>query len=146
MTTMTKNFFAVDFKGELISGHETRDEAAAACQDAARESDDDGEGYEVVEAGSVEIVEVSPEIGECTSGEYDAELARLEDCYTDREGETRYTVSVRKARDGEAPGTYLTRENGNRQILGYSIEKPEDLIELQEAAFNRFCNLDRSAK
>jgi hypothetical protein len=93
------------------------------------------------EVGSVDIVEVSPSIGEVSPDEYEEQLARLERCYTEVEDETlsKYSVRVRKARQGEADGTYLLTSNGDLQIVGYSVERPDDLRALQDEAYNRFC-------
>lgn len=102
-------FFAVDYMGELISAHEETE-------------------------GENEIEIVNPALGDCADEEYDAELQRLEDCYTECEGGTRYTVRVRRSRAGEADGTYIAG-----QILGYSIPKPADLIDLDERAWALFC-------
>lgn len=44
-----KRFHAIDNNDLLIATFETRDAAAGACQDAARENGDDGQGYRVVE-------------------------------------------------------------------------------------------------
>lgn len=143
--TKTTKFFAVDAMGEILGGaHDTHDEAAAACQDAAREDGTDGEGYEVVESGSTEIVIVSPNLGDCDESEYEAEMARLEDAYTAVEGDTRYAVRVRAARSGEAAGTYYRRTDGALQIIGYSVPVPRDLADLNETAWDAFCRADRS--
>jgi len=47
-------FAAIDDDGALIGLFDSRDAAAGACQDAAREADSDGQGYEVLalEAGT----------------------------------------------------------------------------------------------
>ena len=134
-------FFAVDSAtDQVIGSFDSRDAAAGACQDATREDDGDGDRYTVEESGSTEIVEIGPSLGDCSDDEYEAACDRLERCYTSAEGDTRYTVTVRPARVGEASGTYVRRENGNLQILGYSIEKPDDLRDLSEVAWNLFCS------
>ena len=66
---------------------------------------------------------------------------QLEECYTVLEADTRYSVCVRPARSGEASGTYYRQANGNLQILGYSLEMPEDLHDLSAAAWEKFCSL-----
>jgi hypothetical protein len=126
----------------MLSSFGSRDAAAGACQDALREAvaTGDEDRYQVEESGSTEIVEIGPSVGEVDSeAQYEAELDRLEACYTEVEGDTRYCVTVRPARSGEASGTYYRKASGDLQILGYSIEKPEDLRELQERAWALFC-------
>ena len=143
---MTTKFFAVDtYSNAMIGTYESRDAAAAACQAATFEHAQHGEPdcdenrYEVQEAGSVEVVVIGPSLGDVEESEYEAECDRLESCYTDLESDTLYRVSVRPCRAGEASGTYLRRAGGDLQILGYSIEMPDDLHDLSEAAFNRYC-------
>jgi hypothetical protein len=53
---------------------------------------------------------------------------------------------VRKARSGEAPGHYFEQDDGNLQILGYSVLLPEDIEELIHLAFNLFCSGDLRKK
>lgn len=48
-TVEVRRFAAVDADGNEIGRFAERDVAAGACQDAAREDDSDGEGYEVRE-------------------------------------------------------------------------------------------------
>jgi hypothetical protein len=136
--TKTTRFVALDSTGQSISTHDERDAAAAACQDAAAEAGDDGEEYEVVETGSVEIVVAGPELGDVSEAEYETECDRLESCYSQIEGDTQYCVSVRRCWSGEAPGTYIRRANGQLQILGYSVERPEDLTDLSTEAWELF--------
>ena len=137
-------FFAVDsVRNAILGTYDSRDVAAGHCQDAAREDGDEeaADRYEVVECGSIEIevVVIGPSLGDVSDEEYVAECDRLEQCYTDLEGDTRYSVSVRPARGGEADGTYYRGASGNLQILGYSLEVPEDLHDLSEAAWQKFC-------
>jgi hypothetical protein len=140
---MTK-FFAVDtLTNEVISGpHETRDIAAGICQDAFREHKNcEEDRYQVDESCSTEIVEIEPNIGDVDDdANYEAQLERLETIYSELESDTRYCVRVRRAQNGEASGTYYRRSNGNLQILGHSIEAPEDLRRLQESAWAKFCS------
>lgn len=142
MTTTTK-FFAVDPYGRLIgSAHDTYDGAAAACQDAALEDDADEETrreYTVEKSGENVIVIVSPNLGDVDDEAYDEECQRLQDCYSKIEAETRYTVYVRRARGGEAPGTYYLNPDGTLQILGYSLEEPKDLRDLSERTWEAYC-------
>ena len=139
--TNSSKFFAVDsLTDQVIGTFDSHDAAAGACQDATREDDGDGDRYEVQASGENEIVEIGPSIGDCSDEEYQAACERLERCYSRVEGDTRYSVSVRPARAGEAGGTYYRKANGNLQILGYSLEVPEDLRELQERAFALFCS------
>jgi len=87
------------------------------------------------------IVEIGPSLGDCSDAEYAAECSRLDACYTEVEGD-KYSVTVRPTRAGEASGTYLVRDNGNLQILGYSLSIEDTcpgLHEIQEAAFAKFC-------
>lgn len=94
-------------------------------------------------AETMDIVIVSPELSRDSMSDEDYARAcqQLEDCYTALETDTPYCVRVRKARSGEAPGTYVRQASGNLQILGYSIEMPEDLHDLSAAAWEKFCNL-----
>lgn len=46
MATTTR-FVAIDDSDKVIGIYDSRDGAAGACQDAAREANSDGEGYEV---------------------------------------------------------------------------------------------------
>lgn len=55
------------------------------------------------------------------------------------QGAGTYSVSVRPAHGGEASGTYYRRANGDLQILGYSLEMPEDLSDLSESAWQKYC-------
>ena len=91
----------------------------------------------------MDIVVVSPELSRdsMSDAEYTRACQQLEDCYTALETDTRYSVRVRPARAGEAPGTYYRTASGGLQIIGYSLEMPEDLDELSSAAWERFCNL-----
>ena len=142
MTTTTR--FVALYHGAPIGTYDSRDAAAGACQDAALEAnadEDEAREYEVVETGSTSVVVVSPELSRdsMSDEEYAAECQRLEDCYTALEADTRYSVQVRPARAGEAPGTYYRTASGNLQILGYSLEMPENLQELSDAAWQKFC-------
>lgn len=49
------------------------------------------------------------------------------------------SVIVRAPRGTEARGLYERHENGNLQILRYSIAAPERVRELTDAAFNAVC-------
>ena len=138
MTNSTR-FVALDSDGHRIGTYDDRDAAVGACQAAAAEAGDDGEGYEVVETGSIRIVIAGPELGDIFSDKYESECARLESCYTECEADTQYFTTVRPCHSGEAPGTYQLCANGNLQIFGYSIEMPNDLHDLSEEAFNKFC-------
>jgi len=97
----------------------------------------------------MDIVVVSPELNRdspmsmqlMSDTEYARQCQQLEDCYTALETDTRYSVQVRPARAGEAPGTYYRTASGGLQILGYSLEMPEDLRNLSDAAWEKFCNL-----
>ena len=138
---MTTKFFAVDtYSNTNLGTYESRDAAAGVCQDAAREDgpDCDENRYEVQESGSVEVVVIGPSLGDMEESEYEAECDRLESCYSDLESDTLYSVSVRPCRAGEASGTYLRRASGDLQILGYSMEVPDDLHDLSDAAWTRF--------
>lgn len=76
------------------------------------------------------------------SNELESWLDENEGGYTfvDEDGETvAPCVIVREPRAGEARGLYEQRENGNLQILGYSVAVPERLRELTDAAFNAVC-------
>lgn len=87
---------------------------------------------------TVEIEIVSPEIGDC-GDDYETECDRLEECYAALEAKTGYCVTVIAKRNGTAPGTYMVCSNGQHQILGWSIEIPSDLQDLNETAWNLFC-------
>jgi hypothetical protein len=135
-------FFVVDsVRNAILGTYDSRDAAAGHCQDAAREDgDEDAEDrYEVQESGEIEVVVVGPSLGDVSDEDYEAECNRLEQHYTNLEGDTRYSVSVRPARGGEASGTYYRRASGDLQILGYSLEVPEDLSDLSEAAWQNYC-------
>ena len=135
-------FAALDYTGTRIGTYDSRDAAAGAIQDAVRESgadEDEAAQYEVVECGSIEILEIGPSLGDCSEEEYEFECDRLEDCYIQLEVGTQYTVGVRPARAGEASGTYYRKADGSLQIMGYTIPKPDDLEDLSERAFTLFC-------
>jgi len=72
---------------------------------------------------------------------YNAACEKLEDCYTALEDGTHYVVYVRRSRKGEVSGTYLERNDGSLQILGYSVEIPQDLADLTEKAWNAYCKV-----
>ena len=93
----------------------------------------------------VEIVEIEPELTRehISPSRYRRQCDRLERCYSSLENETPYRVTVRPARAGKASGIYYRQPNGNLQILGYSLEIPEDLQDLREAAWERFCSAKR---
>ena len=95
----------------------------------------------------MDIVVVSPDLNRdsMSDTEYARQCQQLEDCYTALETDTRYSVQVRPARAGEAPGTYYRTASGGLQILGYSLEMPEDLRNLSDAAWEKFCNLPNAA-
>jgi hypothetical protein len=76
-----------------------------------------------------------------SDAQYATECALLEDCYSDLETDTDYTVFVRPCHSGEAPGTYLRQDNGQLQILGHSVEIPETLHDLSERAWQAYCSL-----
>ena len=140
---MATKFFAVDsVTNKILGTYDSRDAAAGHCQDAAREDGDEGaaDRYEVQEAGEVEVVVIGPSLGDVSDDDYEAECDRLEQHYTDLEGDTRYSVSVRPARGGEASGTYYRKSSGDLQILGYSLEVPEDLSDLSETAWQKYCS------
>jgi len=140
-------FVALDPQGKRLGTFESHDAAAGACQDAVREANDDtASQYDVVECGSVEIVIVGPELTQdpTTPAQYRRLCDRLERCYYVLEKATQYSVSVRPTRSGEAPGTYYRKAMGDLQILGYSLEVPEDLTDLSEKAWNLFCSTRRS--
>ena len=105
-------------------------------------SDEEQAEHDAEDEEDMDIVVVSPELSRDTMSdeEYAAECQRLENCYTALETETRYSVLVRPARSGEAPGTYYRTRSG-LQILGYSLEIPEDLQDLSDAAWEKFCTL-----
>ena len=138
---MTTKFFAFDsVRNAILGTYDSRDAAAGHCQDAAREDgDEEADRYEVQESGEIEVEVIGPSLGDVSDEEYVAACDRLEQCYSDLEGDTRYSVSVRPARGGEAGGTYYRQASGNLQILGYSLEVPEDLHDLSEAAWQKFC-------
>ena len=139
---MTTKFFAVDsVRNTILGTYETRDGAAGHCQDGAREDGDEtaADRYEVQESGEIKVVVVGPSLGDVSDDDYAAECDRLEQCYTDLEQDTRYSVSVRPARFGEASGTYYRRASGDLQILGYSLEISEDLTDLSESAWQKYC-------
>jgi hypothetical protein len=135
-------FVVLDYTGRRLGTYDHRDAAAGAIQDALRESGADeveAEQYDVVECGFFNIVEIGPALGDCSEEEYEVECDRLQNCYTQVEGDTQYTVCVRPAYDGEVSGMYLSTPTGRLQILGYSFPKPDDLEELSERAFALFC-------
>ena len=106
-------------------------------------SDEEQAEHDARDTDDMDIVVVSPELSRDTMSdeEYAAECQRLENCYTALETETRYSVLVRPARSGEAPGTYYRTASGGLQILGYSLEMPDDLQDLSDAAWEKFCTL-----
>jgi len=141
-------FVALDPQGKRLGTYESRDAAAGACQDAVREANDDEDTasqYDVVECGSIEIVVAGPELTQdhTSPSQYRRLCDRLERCYSSLEKDTQYMVSVRPTRSGEAPGTYYRKASGDLQILGYSLEIPEDLTDLSEEAWNLFCSAKR---
>jgi hypothetical protein len=146
MTMSNKTqFVALDPQGKRLGTFESQDAAAGMCQDAVREANDDEDAasqYEVVKCGSIEIVVVGPELTQdhTTPSQYRRLCDRLERCYSALEKPTQYSVSVRPARSGEAPGTYYRKASGDLQILGYSLETPEDLTDLSDEAWNLFCS------
>jgi D-alanine-D-alanine ligase-like ATP-grasp enzyme len=89
-----------------------------------------------------DIVEIEPTLTQETinAAQYLEECNRLERCYTAAEAGSGYSVTVRPARAGEASGCYIVRANGNLQILGYSLDIPEDLQDLREAAWELYCS------
>jgi hypothetical protein len=88
----------------------------------------------------VEIVVVSPNLGDCPANEYASECQRLQDIYSNLDDvEMGYEVYVRPARHGEAEGTYYTTSVGSLQILGHTIPIPDDLHELGSRAWEEFC-------
>jgi hypothetical protein len=138
-------FVALDPQGKRLGTFESHDAAAGACQDAVREANDEEDTasqYDVVKCGSVEIVVVGPELTQdrTTPAQYRRLCDRLERCYCVLAKDTQYSVSVRPTRAGEAPGTYYQKAIGDLQILGYSLEVPEDLTDLSEKAWNLFCS------
>ena len=104
-------------------------------------TDEEQAEHDAEDTDDMDIVVVSPELSRdsMSDEEYAAECQRLEDCYTALEADTQYNVCVRPARAGEAPGTYYRTASGNLQILGYSLEMPENLQELSDAAWQKFC-------
>jgi len=130
-TTTTQTSQIGDIDDGLRPGTFAVSDEEQAEHDADEDTDD------------MDIVVVSPELSRdsMSDEEYARQCQQLEDCYTALETDTRYSVMVRPARAGEAPGTYYRTASGNLQIVGYSLEMPEDLHDLSEAAWEKFCNL-----
>lgn len=60
--------------------------------------------------------------------------------WVDDDGNTvRPSVVCRPPRRGEAPGIYLEKSNGDLQILGYTVPKPDALQDLLNRAWDRAC-------
>jgi hypothetical protein len=86
------------------------------------------------------------EIAPCLSTEtlspakYKQACARLERCYTEFEKDSPYRVFVQPSSSAHTPGTYMWKKNGGLQILGYSVEVPDDFEAIREKAWNLFCS------
>jgi hypothetical protein len=135
-------FVALNYAGTRLGTYDSREAAFDAIAAAVRQAGapvDESDLYEVVECGSIRIVELGPSLGDCSDDEYAAECYRLEKCYYEVGADTQYSVCVRPVRAGEASGTYVHRIDGSLQILGYSIPKPDDLEDLSDKAFALFC-------
>ena len=130
MTTTTQTSQIAD-----IDDSQRYPAAVSDEEQAEHDADEDTE--------DMDIVVVSPDLSRdsMSDDEYARQCQQLEDCYTALEADTRYSVQVRPTRAGEAPGIYYRTESGGLQILGYSLEMPEDLRDLSDAAWERFCNL-----
>jgi hypothetical protein len=86
------------------------------------------------------IIEVGPDLGDCTPESYRNECDKLEECYTELEKDTPYCVTVRRNRKGEASGLYCFDSNGGLQLMNRTFDIPEDLQDLRNRAFDLFCN------
>ena len=106
-------------------------------------SDEEQADRDARDEDDMDIVVIGPELSadSMTDEEYASACRQFQGCYTALETGTRYSVCVRPARAGEAPGTYYRTAKGNLQILGYSLAMPEDLQDLSIVAWERFCNL-----
>lgn len=106
------------------------DELAAALYQAVRVDAED------LDEDAGDYVVVGPEWGEAevTQDEDRAACARME-TYLDDHAPVGYSFRVRRARQGEAAGTYLDLCTGTLQILGYSLPVSERVREMVDAAY-----------
>ena len=93
------------------------------------------------EMGYTEYVDVVGEddLGDIGDSDYETEVSRLDDCYTQVCQGTPYTILARTPRRGEAPALYGEREDGDLQILGYSIGVPSDVDDIRQEAWRLYC-------
>ena len=91
-----------------------------------------------------DFVDVGPELGDVDDDEYEREVERLDDCYTHACEGTPYTIQARPGQRGEARALYAETSHG-LQILGGSVHVPEDVREIQEEAWQMYCDDSASA-
>jgi hypothetical protein len=91
---------------------------------------------------TIRITEIEPclSMETLSPAKYKRACAKLERCYSKVEKDSPYRVFVRPSMSGYASGTYMWMKNGDLQILGYSVDVPDDFEAIREKAWNLFCS------